>query len=87
MHADNLNSPFVAMRKSDVEFKGIYTRQCICTCDLDLQSMKAKRPYFTDKLAAKTCMSVYLLPYCTCAKSFSSLVFKFQLYRPSLSKI
>ena len=27
-------------------------------CDLDLQSLEAKRPYYTDKLAATTCIRV-----------------------------
>ena len=58
MHADDLASPFVAMRKSGVEFQGIYTDSAFVQCDLDLQSLKAQRPYYTDKLAATTCIRV-----------------------------
>ena len=104
--------------------RGFIPDSAFVQCDLDLQSLKAKRPYYTDKLAATTrirvqseCLSTSLLylssspakvssylPFdeianrnpwydkmCTCANSdvssFSSLVFKFLLYRPSLSEL
>ena len=35
-------------------FKGFIPDSAFVQCDLDLQSLKAKRPYYTDKLAATT---------------------------------
>ena len=38
--------------------RGFIPDSAFVQCDLDLQSLKAKRPYYTDKLAATTCIRV-----------------------------
>ena len=57
MHADNLATPFVA-GKVVWSLRGFIPDSAFVQCDLDLQSLKAKRPYYTDKLAATTCIRV-----------------------------
>ena len=73
--------------------RGFIPDSAFVKCDLDLQSLKAKRPYCIpisspQQHVSGYSLSVYLLPYCTCANSdvssFSSLVFKFLLYRDRL---
>ena len=51
--------------------RGFIPDSAFVQCDLDLQSLKAKRPYYTDKLAATTrirvqseCLSTSLLYLC-----------------------
>ena len=38
--------------------RGIIPDSAFVQCDLDLQSLKAKRPYYTDKFAATTRIGV-----------------------------
>ena len=57
MHVDNLTTPFEA-GKVVWSLRGFIPDSAFVQCDLDLQSLKAKRPYYTDKLAAITCIRV-----------------------------